>query len=106
MPSLQQLKYYNGVLLKEIAERFELEYTDDIRDLLHEWMKVEHGILTTAINPANELEPLTTTQMEDYLLNIRIYFAQKFGWELKEPHEDEIEQQTMEEFLAYKMRQL
>jgi len=98
----RQLAYYNGVLLKEIAERFDLYYTKEVRDILHKWLKTYFDVPSTAVTPANNIKPLSNLQAEEYFLNIRIYFAENFGWVLREPNDPDIEEMTMKEFLFYK----
>lgn len=99
----RQLSYYRGVLLKEIAERFGWDYTREVSDMIHRWMKKYFGVATTAITTGNNTKPLSNAQAEEYFLNIRIYFSENFGWELREPNDPNIEDMTMKEFLYYQM---
>jgi hypothetical protein len=98
MPSLKEIKYYWGVLLEEMVERFGVpeDKKEEAKEELHKAFKdyVELDSITK----------LDTYDTERYLNMIRMLMIRERGIILREPHETEdIEQMSMRTFLKKKL---
>ena len=88
--SMPQLKYYFGVVIEALLEP--MGYRKDEREKVHQIMK--YKFLRTIDERGNEYVPtlseitkINTTQMEEFLEQIRMFAAQELGTYIPLPNE-------------------
>lgn len=98
MSSLQEYRYYYGVLLSQICFLFHVKKSDNkkVSKMLHKAFKEYAGI--------DSLTTLNTYQMEGYLGMVRMLMSRERGIFISEPKEDEgCADWDMHRFLQYKL---